>query len=650
MSMFFKFNRFTRGSFGSQFHDKSPVLTKAATNSFFGQNFNLNRFNTTEDDLTSDSVLEQWLPSTPVLMHKLFRIIHRFDSVAGPAVDLISIMPFSEVTLVGINDKKILDVYEESIQELHLQTLLPDIASEFLVIGRVIGSLLFDSIRGIWTDIIIQDPDFCEITNIPLRGHDPKIDLKVSEDLKDFLRSKDPRDLEAKKDIPKDLADQLLQHAMIPLDPASTLYLPRQTTPYDFMGSSIYNRILPFFALEKTLVNGTLIGAKRRQRSILHVTVGESDLWEPDEEDISTIARMFMQADEDPQGAIVATRMGVETNEVRAGSDFWKISDEWDFLSNAKMRALGINESFLSGDATYNTMEVALSVFVEMLRNFRDNLVSRIFYEKLFPTLAVIHGFKKRSQAELAHRIRIEGAPVDSSLIIPQINFHKQLRPEADSAYLDVLSTMEEKGIPIPLRTWASAGGLSLERIMDMKDEDLKNRAETKKWLKVVKSEENENEGEEESSGNTWGSTQAQDSIKTALDSLPIWLQEKFVGIKKSTFASILKSTDPAKKLVARFKDSPKKAAIGNYVLHRLGISSIPFDVSSMRDIALHLKKCTSRFSNQRITNEFTLLNKMVRASAPDSGTSQRTDQWDKQFPLVVDKKLYSGTGFSSAK
>lgn len=362
--MFFKFNRFTQGSFGPQYRNKSPVLTKAANNSFFGQNFNLNRFNTTQDDLTSDSVLEQWLPSTPILLHKLFRIIHRFDSVAGPAVDLISIMPFSDVTLVGVNDKAILDVYEQSIQELHLSTLLPDIASEFMVIGRVIGSLLFDSNRGIWTDIIIQDPDFCEITNIPLRGHDPKIDLKVSGEFKEFLRSKDPRDLEAKKEIPKDFVNQLEKYDTLPLDPASTLYLPRQTTPYDFMGSSIYNRILPFFALEKTLINGTLVGAKRRQRSILHVTVGETDLWEPDEEDISTIAGMFMQADEDPQGAIVATRMGVETNEVRSGSDFWKISDEWDFLSNAKMRALGINESFLciTGDSLIPTEKGILRI------------------------------------------------------------------------------------------------------------------------------------------------------------------------------------------------------------------------------------------------------------------------------------------------
>lgn len=1046
--MFFNFNRFTKGSF-NQSNKKFPVKTKATYSNLYGQNYNLNRFNTNTDDLTSDSVLEQWLPKTPEMLHKLFRIIHKFDSVAGPAVDLISIMPFSDITLTGISDKKILDIYEQSIEELHIDTLMPDIASEYLVIGRVIASLLFDESRGIWTDIIIQNPDFCNIVNIPLVGYAPKVDLKVSKEFKDFLLSKDPRDTEALKEIPENFRKELLLKDYIPLDPASTLYLPRQTTPYDFMGSSIYYRIIQFFALEKSLVNGTLIAAKRRQRSILHVTVGESDLWEPDEEDISAIAGMFMQADEDPQGAIVATRMGVDTNEVRSGQDFWKLSDEWDFLSNAKMRALGINESFLcvtgdtliptakgilridelggdgskdiedisiniasidnkqgqaikliyrgetdiihktvtksgrllkttedhkilvlennklewkkakylrlgdklciptkkinnynnsnllkidtdlciktgyinpsvsffigllvssislltyrdtvykfnnyllniyidtlakvfgendvfvndlkyllnnnlldnfiklfinnskeevpryilqadkesqiaylaaylvnygnidengieyystskenlrqiqcilnihgvlssidnsklyidkyflnifynyiykyifnildkdiinkinydynnsnnslnlpidiksfimsrklyyynegtyylndfnekvfikslninsldkylsynlykkgfynklledikiiseeyysdlvylldleyfydevvslnkifgnkkvydltmsskdkpafigngivihnSGDATYNTLEAALSVFIETLRNFRSNLTSRIFYEKLFPTLAKIHGFKKRSQAELSHGIRINGSnSLNSDLIMPQIEYHKQLRPEADSMYLDILSTMEEKGIPIPLRTWSTAGGLSFDRLLEMKDEDIKDRKDVSNWLKITKAEESE--------GSAWGSlnyskknNSVSDDLKkkaiaSSLSTLPIWDKDKFFDIEKKVFIDILSSNSPVNKLKTKFKKYPKKLDASNYILHRMGIKDIPFNISFVKYLAKYLKSCIgNKYSGKEINKEFIALNSIIRNS-----------------------------------
>lgn len=1100
--MFFKFDRYTQSSFGQYRH------AQAAAANTFGTNYRLNRYNTPTDNLAADSILEEWLPKSAQMLNRLFRNIHKFDSIAGPAVDLISIMPFSDVTLIGVEDPKILEVYEQSLAELHIETLLPEVACEYLVIGRVIGSLLFDKTEGIWTDIILQDPDFCDITNIPLRGYDPKIDLKLSEDFKKFLLSKDPRDLTAKQDMPEDFLKLLLSADRLPLDPASTLYLPRKTFPNDYLGSSIYYRILPFYALEKTLINGTLVGAKRRQRSILHVMIGEPDVWEPDEDEISSIAGMFMRADEDPQGAIVATRNGVATNEVRSGADFWKLSDEWDFLSTAKMRALGINEAFLSGDATYNcslgdsliptengllrideiakgvegevkdidlvvgsrygankavkwlnngvaetvrvtdslgyslgctpkhgflvlknndldwvaagdlttgdtvcistkplvrktslkldlknlrslgtkprgdiykpeymtpelafiigclvaegslsgadvnfyngdetliekyskyteetfglktakqintpkgmrkvirdrevfanrdcyqvltchrtltdwlkalglkaegstakdkvvpwcilqadeesqlaflaaylecdgsidsgigiryhssskhvrtqiqailnthgfvshndnritvslgpvdsyylwlklekymvtkkvtkdkskavrkgfgvptrgiqellksrkvratrkglvfrddqgneivfknaspifypvnrekflydnydrgeyrklleclkkisereyqklialfdsryyfskvesvvdngkhpvydlsmkkgtepaynsqcfqvhnTMEVALSVFVETLRSFRDSLVSRIFYEKLFPILAEIHGFKRRTQAELDHRIRVEGKTVDSSLIIPQFNFHKQLRPEADTAYLEVLGTMEEKGIPVPLRTWAAAGGLNLEKLLDMEDEDIENRKSVQEWKDKVAKETGGAEpgaggGEvPPKEGGAWGSliNAHVEAIRKSLDSLPIWINNRFCGVSKDKFVSILKAQNPSKKLIALYKHSPRQLEMANYVLHRMGVNQLPFNVGAVREVAEFLKRCSGIYSPRRVSGEFTFLNKLVhRDSKMHPGTNKRMQEL---LPPSMGNQLYSG-------
>ena len=1108
--MLFRFDRPTRGSFGPQYRNKA--LVKAATHGF-GNLFNINRFNTPMDNLTDDSVLESWLPTSPIQLNKLFRTIHKFDSIAGPAVDLISIMPFSDVTLIGVDDPAILRIYEETVNELRIETLLPEIAKEYLVIGRVICSLLFNSTRGIWTDVVIQDPDCCELVNIPLRGYDPKINLKVSRDFREFLASRDPRDEIAKDEIPKDLLAALESSNILPLDPVSTLYLSRKLYPNDFMGSSIYNRILSFYALEKSLVNGTLVAAKRRLRSILHISVGETDLWEPDEDDISTIAGMFMQADEDPVGAIVATRNGIETNEVRNGGDFWKISDEWDFLSTAKMRALGINEAFLTGEATYNcvvgdsliptekgilridsiaegkerdikdinlvvgsrygegravkwlnngiadvlhletdlgnsiectpkhaflvlrgsdlvwveakdieigdevcinnkpivrkdklmlnledeaslgnrprgditkpeymtpelayimgclvsegscggadvkfyngdikyiekyrncikevfgldttaginthkgtkkiikgkatqanrdcyqilachqtlvnwldklgieknihasekiipwcilqadeesqlaflaaylegdgsvkkggvirywssskelleqlqvmlnahgicsklvdlhrdndmwgvvignvdsfnlwnrikqyvvskeypnkdyseivrkgygfssdyvrgflegrkikanrmgvvfktdigeelvvknwskecvfrnkmflydnyklgkydvlldvlrkvseieykkliillkneyrfaqicikdfvgkkavydlsmekgtdpvyvsccflthnTMEVALSIFIESLRNFRDILTNQIFYEKLFPTLAEIHGFKKRTQAELSHRIRIGGKAVSSNLIIPEMNYHKQLRPEADADYLEVLATMEEKIGVLPLRTWAAAGGLNLKKILDMKDEDVKERHLVKKWKDESESIGGESE-EEKEEGGAWGSADDDSStkvVRNSLDSLPIWIRGKFLGVSKSFFISLLKSNNPKAKLLSKYKDDPKSLAVANYVLKRMGIDVLPFDVSAAKDISKHFKKCSAHYSKKRIKNEFIVFNRIIKnKSNCNAETAETVESIDSYIPkkfTINNKKLYTG-------
>jgi intein/homing endonuclease len=305
---------------------------------------------------------------------------------------------------------------------------------------------------------------------------------------------------------------------------------------------------------------------------------------------------------------------------------------------------------------THNTMEISLSVFIENLRTFRDNLVSRIFYEKMFPILAEIHGFRKRTQAELAHRIRIEGKTVDSSLIIPQFNFHKQLRPEADTAYLEVLSTMEEKGIPVPLRTWAAAGGLNLEKIFDMKDEDIENRKSVQEWKDKVEKEAGGGEtgvGKEggggeappPEKGGAWGSliNAHAEAIKKSLDSLPIWINNRFCGTSKDKFISIFKANNPSKKLMALYRNKSKQLETANYVLHRMGMNQLPFNVSATQDVASFLKRCASFYTPRKIAGEFTFLNKIIREGQIFQKSKHYNKKLETMLPSSMNEHLYSG-------
>lgn len=158
-----------------------------------------------------------------------------------------------------------------------------------------------------------------------------------------------------------------------------------------------------------------------------------------------------------------------------------------------------------SGDMSYGTMEVALSVFIEHMRAFRDMTTHRVFYNKLFPLISVINGFEKEEDAPkpnpyYRHRTPEESAarrttPMlttdmvqwytadTSKLVIPTMHWHKALRPEADTEYLTVLETLTEKGVPVPLRMWAAAGGLSVDSLMS----DLEEDAEIKDRIKELK-------------------------------------------------------------------------------------------------------------------------------------------------------------------
>lgn len=455
----------------------------------------------------STKVLEGMVSDTSdKSLNALYREMYLYDTVSGPAVDLLSTLPWSPCSIHGVSDPKVQQLFEESLDEIGIIDLMTRATVSYLVLGSLVGSLLFNEQRGIFTDVIIHDPDDCIITPIPLRGYDPKIDLKISPNFKKFLRSNDQRDKEALKEIPPAMLSKLMAGGKIPLEPLSTLYVSRSNVP-GIESMSYYTRILPLWLMEKALMRGTILGSWRRQRPILHVTCG-TDEWEATDAQMAAIRDMFIQADRDPQGAVLVTRPGLEVNEIRTGSDFWRYSDESDLLTTAKMRALGISESFLSGEANYSTMEISLSIFMDHLKSLRDRLTQAIIIDKICLMLAKYHGFRKRTEAEITHGVRYDeksnkylnpykevrmvGAKnlaEANTFITPQIKWSKDLTARSDQSYMDMLQSVKEKGVPVPLTLFAAAAGLRKNEIIASLDEDIDFRKEIKAYDDKLKKE-----------------------------------------------------------------------------------------------------------------------------------------------------------------
>lgn len=311
-----------------------------------------NRFNPVFDDLSEGTIVEQFMPTDVRRLHRIWRRIYYQDPVAGPAVELYKDLPWSDFQLIGVDDQTIAQLYSDCLNAINITSRLPELSAEFLTMGKVIGHMLFDESKGFFNRMIIHDPDWIRVSEIPLGGFQPKLDLIPTPGMRAFASSKDPRDLEAQEQVPE-LVQMIRNGQEIPLAPEHTFYIPRRYAPYDVMGASAYTRIIMFVAYEKALVNATVASARRRASRIRHVTAGIDDMWEPSAEELGSISDLFMQADEDPVGAIVVTRTGVQVNEVGGSSpqDIVKISDEWQFLLQGKLNALGVSEAFLTGEA-----------------------------------------------------------------------------------------------------------------------------------------------------------------------------------------------------------------------------------------------------------------------------------------------------------
>jgi hypothetical protein len=446
-------------------------------------------------------------PSDLVTIRRIFRDIYYHDSVGGTAVDLLSTLPWSDFTLTGLADTDQLKAYSTTIENLHFKSLFPEISVEYLAMGAFVGILNFSEKDKLFTSIAPQDISLCEVLDMPIYGMDPLINVKIPATQVKLMQqaAKDPRMKGLLDQIPEFMKNAGAK-GKIELNPSNALYIPRRTFSTTAIGTSYFRRLLPIYILEKALLRGTIDSAYKRQKGILHVILGDAD-WEPTAQELSAVANLFVNAGLDPTGAIIATRDGVQTNELSSGESFWKHEDSEPSLTSQKMRALGINDSLFNSDSSYSTLEASLSTFIEQLRTYREMIVRKVFYDKIFPSIAVANDFKKTereqiqtlgsmkdldgrysllcdgSNSGLAPNIKDLGVDL-TEYFMPKVNWHKALKPEADQEYLTVLDTLEQKGVPIALRQWAAAGGVSLTEAMSSLDEDITTRKKVAEWVK----------------------------------------------------------------------------------------------------------------------------------------------------------------------
>lgn len=480
------------------------------------------------DPLLKDIVFSEDLEQKK-LVNRLYRDIYYNDSVCGSAVDMLSTLPFSDFTLGGVTDSRALSAFNETLERLNTRTILPHITTDHLVDGSFIGSLLFNRTSKRFFDIMPHRNDNCKIDSLPFFGQDPIITAAIPENVRASLQG-DSNRVSALRDRLGDDIINLLSQDALELDAMTTVYIPRKTFSTG-EGVSFFRRVLPLYLIEKNLFRGTLVESSRRQRGILHLSLGDGDQWEPTVADMEFMTELFMNADADPLGAIIATRLGVTSEEIRQGGDFWKVTDTWDSTAQFKLRALGISESFLSGDANYATADSSLTVFIESIRAFRDMLTRKLFYNKIFPLVSLVNGFTVNSRGKLIRKdglldsdnmqANLDKLADGSRLLIPNVHWAKQLKPEGDAQYMDMLQQLTDKGIPVPLRAIAAAGGFNLDSLLADSDENLdllKRVSEHKKKQEEIKKQYGPKQDEE--GGGMGGFASAGEDDDKILDSL----------------------------------------------------------------------------------------------------------------------------------
>lgn len=477
-----------------------------------------------------------------ITLDNTYREIYLMDAVSGPVVDMMSMLPWSDYSILGVSDPKIKALYESSLEELSIQRLMKLFLTSNMVLGRGVGSLVFDKSRGIFTDCILYNASEAEIIPIPFIGYDPKINIKLSKEFKKWLNSTDTRDIEARKELPPEDIKLMLGSGKIELEPLKTIYVTRTHLPGS-EGVSVFSRILPIWLLEKCLLRGTILASTRRQKSILHITMGSDDV-DYDLSQYQSVAELFANADRDPLGAAVVTRPDVTVSEVKSPTDLWSHSSESDGFTQAKLRALGVSDSFLSGDATYSNQENTIGLMLENLRDQRQELTRAIIRDKIFLSLAKYHNFRERTQAERDHKIQYDvksnkakrnaflykfaqltgsrNMAEISTYVIPDLKWTKDLTPTGSSSELSLMKELKDSGIPLPAAMLATAAGADIDTIVASYEDDLKVREKMADYLKKMKKLMPPTEGEDSGEDSDPFHLNSSDKVNTEVEPISL--------------------------------------------------------------------------------------------------------------------------------
>ena len=422
------------------------------------------------------TLAEEFMPTDTQTQNKIFRNIIMYDPVAGPATEYWRDLAFSKkVRLGGIKDKKVLQFYQDAIESSNVEYWMPWMLNDYLTFGRFVMHLDFDASKGYWTKLIVHDLDYVEIKIPPFPSEDPVINIQPNQEHRDWAVSRDPRIMDKREKYDPELVKLMALGDPYPLPAEHTLFMPRRAFAADHYGTSYLTRIIPFKIMEKALIDAEISAARRRAGPVWVINVPED--YEADE--IQEIIDQFFAIEEDPVGGKVAVREGVNVTPMGGGKgDFWTLSDEYDFLKNAKLNALGLSNSFLEGEASYSSMEKDLQVFVEKLRAIRSHFTETVITNKMLKGLARMHGYAVSRKPQVAHHYRIAKREIaDADLMIPTVEWDRPLEPHADLDYWDLLERLEGKGIPVPKRKFAQAAGYDFDEGLEAAPADMDDRA-----------------------------------------------------------------------------------------------------------------------------------------------------------------------------
>lgn len=177
------------------------------------------------------------LPRDRITMNAWNRNFYDTHPLVHNCINLHATYPLGKIN-IKCKHKHVEQFFNDMIEEMDLIGILHNIALEFWKMGEVFPYAELDPSRGVWKNIVIQNPDYIHVKTSVLSG-DSVISMRPDAALQRLVTSNNPADVKLRQQIDEEILYHVRKGNNIPLDNFHISHLKMLSSPYDIRGTSV---------------------------------------------------------------------------------------------------------------------------------------------------------------------------------------------------------------------------------------------------------------------------------------------------------------------------------------------------------------------------------------------------------------------------
>lgn len=339
------------------------------------------------------------LPRDRITINAWVRAFYDLHPIVRNAITLHATYPISKINL-QCEDRKVLQFFEDMVEEMGLMEALGGIALDFWKCGEVFPYAEFDEGSGRWARIIVQNPDYIHVRKSVLSG-EPMISMKPDAVLQRLATSSSPADVQLRKQIPQKYLEYIRTGKDIPLDSFNISHLKMLSSPYDIRGTSIIVSIFKDLMLYDKIREAKFAQADGMINPLTVIKVGgnaDGD-YRATAEDIEFFRQILEEAQYDKDFKLV-THAGVTIERIGFSGQTLDVAADIELIIKNIYTGLMVPPAVIDTEsAVYASASIGLEVLRQRYFNFR-NMMANWLQNKIFAPIAELNQFYKYEDGE----------------------------------------------------------------------------------------------------------------------------------------------------------------------------------------------------------------------------------------------------------